>query len=616
MQPAASVPPRLIPLPGARDLPGAGPHAVSVEGVDLVLLRTAQGPRVFQNRCPHQGALLSEGELDKGVLICRNHRWRFDEDTGRRLGGPECLASCPAVADGQDVLIEAEALRTLQASTSKAEPRANGKRRQVSMLPGPRGLPGIGNLFSLDLSRLHLILEGWGRTHGSLYRLRLGGKQALVVSEPALVQAIFKERPHVYRRTSKLAKVFEELGVAGVFSAEGSAWRNQRKLAMEALAQRNLRGFYPTLHKVAARLSRRWERAADEQTPVDIVEDLKRFTVDVTTALTFGTDINTIEQTGDAVVQRRLELLFPTFQRRIFAQLPLWRWLRLPRDRAVDAAVAELRTWLDGLVREARARFDDRNERAGAPAPTPAHFLEAMVAARDEHDQPFSDQVIFGNLMTMLLAGEDTTAYTLAWAVHHLCDSPDAVTALQSELDALGSEGPVPAELDAAQGLTYAGAIANETMRLRPVAPLLIFETLVPTSLGDIDLPEEAILIALTRPANLTPERFFEPTRFLPGRWLQAAANADATGTTGAAADSAPASDLRPHDPSAHVPFGSGPRICPGRSLALLEMKVALAALYGRFEVSRTPSSPAVNERFAFTMFPEGISVMLRRRTT
>jgi cytochrome P450 len=280
--------------------------------------------------------------------------------------------------------------------------------------------------------------------------------------------------------------------------------------------------------------------------------------------------------------------------------------LRLPRDRAVDTAIAELRVWLDGLVREARARFAHAPEGASLPADrTPAHFLEAMVAARDEHGQPFSDQVIFGNLMTMLLAGEDTTAYTLAWAVHHLCDQPDAVAALQSELDALGSDGPVPAELDAAQALTYAGAVANETMRLRPVAPLLIFETLVPTALGDIDLPEGAILIVLTRPANLTPERFNEPERFSPQRWLAAAAGAGSN---------ARAQSPRVHDPSAHIPFGSGPRICPGRSLALLEMKVALAALYGRFDVSRAPSSPTVSERFSFTMCPEGVSVLLRRR--
>src|SRR3954452_7377929 len=75
----------LSKIPGASALRGNGPHAVSVDGVDLILLRTGGHARVYQGRCPHQGALLGEGELDGGELVCRNHRWRFDAETGRRV---------------------------------------------------------------------------------------------------------------------------------------------------------------------------------------------------------------------------------------------------------------------------------------------------------------------------------------------------------------------------------------------------------------------------------------------------------------------------------------------------------------------------------------------------
>src|SRR5215510_3575805 len=96
------------------------------------------------------------------------------------------------------------------------------------------------------------------------------------------------------------------MGVAAVFSAEGAAWRSQRRLTMEALSPRHQRGFYPRLRSVAARLLSRWEREALHGEPIDIVDDLKRFTVDITTLLTFGHDVNTLEQ-GDDVIQRRLE---------------------------------------------------------------------------------------------------------------------------------------------------------------------------------------------------------------------------------------------------------------------------------------------------------------------
>jgi cytochrome P450 len=194
----------------------------------------------------------------------------------------------------------------------------------------------------------------------------------------------------------------------------------------------------------------------------------------------------------------------------------------------------------------------------------------------------------------MLLAGEDTTAYTLAWAIHHLCDNAGAVRALQAEVDA----GPraeiargVPASFEAANQLAYAAAVAQESMRLRPVAPVIIFEAIVDTVIGDVSVAAGTAIVALLRPPVLEAERFHQPEAFLPERWLAGA-----------------------HEPAAHMPFGSGPRICPGRSLALLEMKLLLSTLYGAFDVERDGDSREVREQFAFTMSPAGLKVRLRRR--
>ena len=576
--------PELVPIVGAERLTGEGPHAVSAAGQDLILLRTRrQGPRVFQGRCPHQGALLGEGELEGDTLVCRNHRWRFHTITGKRQGGPECLVSCPVVESGGQLLVDLSPLLAEQAPVEV-------KRRKIQDLPGPPGLPLLGNALQLDLGRLHEQAEAWAATYGPVYVIRMPAQNTVVVSDPALSQQVFRARPETWRRTRKLERVFEELGVAGVFSAEGAAWRSQRRLAMEALSQRHLRGFYPTLHLVAERLRRRWEGCADRRETLDVVEELKRLTVDVTTALTFGHDMNTIEQEGDDVIQRRLELLFPAFNKRLFAMLPLWRVVRLPSDRRLDRARDELRTWLEGLVAEARARLAADPARAAHPS----NFLEAMLAMRDEAGQPFSDPVVFGNLMTMLLAGEDTTAFTLAWAVHQMCESPESVQALRSELDAELGPATVPADIEAANRLAYAGAVANETMRLRPVAPLILFEATTDTVLGDVELPAGSHVLVATRPPVRDPAHFADPEAFRPGRWLDQQAG--------------------PHEPANHVPFGSGPRICPGRSLALLEMKVVLAMIYKNFDVIRHGQASDVREIFAFTMGPGGLEVQLRRR--
>ena len=134
----------------------------------------------------------------------------------------------------------------------------------------------------------------------------------------------------------------------------------------------------------------------------------------------------------------------------------------------------------------------------------------------------------------------------------------------------------------------------NEEMRLRPVAPLLFHETNVETVLGDVRLPAGTPVVSLTRPPVLDESHFHDPRSFRPERWLEA--------------------QDRPHEPSAHIPFGSGPRLCPGRTLALLEMKVVLATLYKSFELDRAGPTAAVRESFAFTMSPVGLDVRLRER--
>src|SRR5947208_1422588 len=115
-------------LAGVDDLHGDGPFALSADGVDLVVVPTT-GYRAYAGRCPHQGALLGEGELDGDTLVCRNHRWRFDAATGQRQGGPECLASCPLERRGDELWADLTALRAVLRTAH--EPSAATARRTL-----------------------------------------------------------------------------------------------------------------------------------------------------------------------------------------------------------------------------------------------------------------------------------------------------------------------------------------------------------------------------------------------------------------------------------------------------------------------------------------------------
>lgn len=566
---------------------GEGPHTAYANQQELVVVRTSRGLRCFQGLCPHQGALLGEGELVDDQLVCRNHGWTFDPD-GRRQGGPECLRRYRSKELDGKLWVD------LGCTETRTRERTSGLRRrlrQPSDLPHPPRLPVLGNAHQINLPRLHQNLETWAHEYGCPYEVHLGPRKFVAFDDPEVIATALSARPDVFRRYFLIEPIMEEMGIAGVFAAEGDAWRAQRRLAMDALSPKHLSAFYTTLYKVAERLLGRWERAADAGTVIDVQQELMLFTVDVTSSLAFARDSNTLEQKDDGI-QRHLRQIFSVLMERLNALVPYWRVVRLPRDRSIDRSREALSEWLDQVIAEARARLEAEPERHQHPR----NLLEAMLASRDSQGSRFDDQVIRGNMMAMLLAGEDTTANTVAWVVHELCDSRKVAAKLVTEIDSVLGRNPIPSSAEVASGLRYAEAVANEAMRLRPVAPFGMLTAAKHTVLQDVAIEKGTHVALLTRYAAMNPDNVPEPSRFFPERWLDKEAVANMQRRC------------------IHIPFGAGPRICPGRSLALLEARVVLGLLYKNFSVERVGKSSDVKELLAFTMGPQNLRVRLHRR--
>ena len=464
--------------------------------------------------------------------------------------------------------------------------------RALSDLPGPRGWPVLGNVPQIDVTRLHTILGAWAAEFGLVYRFRIGPADVVVIADTELNHEILRDRPDGFRRFGAVRTLMLELGIDGVFNAEGLAWRRQRKLTMHALNTHHLLEFFERLEQVTARLQRRWERAAAHGEQVDAKRDLMRFTVDVTSSLVFGHDLNTLEEEGD-VIQHHLDQVFPALGRRILAPMPYWRWFKLPADRKLDAAILEVHKLVNGLVAEARARV-------AAKAPEhakSANLLDMMVAAQSDDATGFTDAEIVGNTLTMLLAGEDTTANTLAWMMHLMAEHPEVQEKMQAEADRVLSGAERPTDYASTQALHYIEAAAHEAMRLKPVAPIVGLETNADTVIGDVRVPKGTGVYLLTGHAATMQSNFADPQAFRPERWLAAAD----PGTCG-------------HNTKAFAPFGGGARFCPGRHLAMLEIKLAAAMVCRNFEVARAPDSPPTEEVWGFTMMPKNAWVTLRRR--
>lgn len=468
--------------------------------------------------------------------------------------------------------------------------------RTLNDLLQPPGVPILGNALQMDPDRFHLQIEAWAQKLGKFFTVSVASRRWLVVNDLALAQQALRDRPDGFRRMSTLEPIAVELGMHGVFSAEGDFWREQRRVWMNTLNATQLRGFHEQLMAITRKLLQRWQKAADRGDAVDVSHDLMRYTVDVTMRFALGHESNTLERDDD-VIQKHLDKIFPALNRRLTAIFPYWRYFKLPQDRELDCALAALRVEVGRLIDAARQRLKDQPALRTAPT----CFLEALLAAQENEGSKLNDDTVFANAITVLLAGEDTTANSLAWLIHHCCERPDVFAAMQAEADMFLDDAASPnAQIPRADRfprlLPHTDAAINETLRLRPVAPVIFLEALRDTTLDDLAVPAGTQILLMLRAAagsapSANPPPCFNPITDDPDK-----------------AESGPGR-------AATMPFGYGPRMCPGRNLALAEMRSVVLMLARNFNMEAVPQAKPVDEKLSFTLVPEHLRVRFHRRS-
>jgi cytochrome P450 len=256
--------------------------------------------------------------------------------------------------------------------------------------------------------------------------------------------------------------------------------------------------------------------------------------------------------------------------------------VKLPADRRLERSVRAVRAATDGFIADARAAI------AADPAlrEHPANLLQAMLAAADQPGSGVDDSAVAGNVTTMLLAGEDTTSSALAWLVWLLWQNPEALARVQQEVR--GHAATLTPETIGA--LDYVEACALEAMRLKPPAPFLPLQALRETTVMGVRLPKDTLLWCVLRHDSVDDTVFPDAQRFDPERWLAGRA-----------------------EKGVALPFGAGPRTCPGRYLSLMEMKVAMAVLLGRFDIVDVQACEGIApaEVMGFVMGPTAMTMRL-----
>jgi cytochrome P450 len=439
-------------------------------------------------------------------------------------------------------------------------------------------------------SALHAVAEEWCERYGPIFRFDLGPRRIVGIGDLDAINAILRDRPEGFGRWREMREKSEETGVSGLTVAEGDKWRRQRRMVISALNTNHINRNFHIIRTSTERLYRRLRDAAQDGAAFDIGAELESFAVDITSALVFGHDLNTLER-RDNELQGHIKTVMEGIGRRLGMPIPYWRWVRLPADRAADRSRAEVRRAVEDFIEHARARMAERPELRERPE----NFLEGMLAAQ-EAEGVLTDEEIIGNTFTLLLGGEDSTSHTIAWTLWLLAPRPDIQMRCADEADEVLGEDRFPATPDTVEQLPYGEAVLRESIRLKGVSPVIPIESLKDATVADTYFPAGTKLLLLTRFPSIHGNGFKHPGDFDPERWLR---DDDAHGE---------------RDPKPSLAFGAGPRFCPGRNLAFLESKTALAMIAKNFVVELDDSAAPVQEAFSLFMVPRGLRVRLRER--
>lgn len=450
--------------------------------------------------------------------------------------------------------------------------------KSFKAIPKPKEHWLKGSIGLFQPEEFHLYLRKLRNNLGSIYKIHFMKKPVIVVSDSKTVFHILKNRPGKFRRVSQIEAVFKELGIHGAFSAEGSDWRRHRKLLNPSFKPSQLKKFYPSLQEITERLCGKIE----EQNEFDFQKLIQRYTVDITTLLAFGYNLNTLDN-PESELQKSLDLVFPRVSQRLKTPFPYWRYFKLKCDRELDAALVKIRERVSVFIDAAQERLNNGKE--------PSNILESMLSEKDHNPED-----IFGNSITLLLAGEDTTAHSIAWAIYYLIKNPEMQALAQQEID---RQYPSERKLDwdDLDDFPYIFGAIQESIRLKPVVQYLYFEAKEDLTLNGYRVPKGVMITTLLSANSEVDELFNNPKAFEPKRWMGL-------------------DDQFKHDHANTLfPFGAGSRLCPGMQLAFVEMKLALIELLRNYTFEQVAEAGEVKESCEFTIRPKNLIVKATKRS-
>lgn len=421
--------------------------------------------------------------------------------------------------------------------------------------PGPTGARRLlmFPLLAADPLQFFTDVTRW---YGPICRIPIGAERVVVLADPDLIREVLVEHAremHKDHITRTLSRVLGE----GLLTSEGGVWLRSRRKIAPSFQRGELAGYATVMHRRAAA----WADARRDGEEIDVAAEMSALTLQIVGETLFGA----AEVTQAEAVSEALEGLMAVFARRIRT----WRRFLPPELLPETTRLYSLhRNTIDDVLKGIIGRHEAR--------PGRRDLLTRLKEARDEEGLGFTDQQLRDEVITLFLAGHETTALGLSYALRLLALHPDAAARLRDEL---GDADPAPSDLS---GLPWLQAVLRETMRLYPPAWAIGRTSLRDRELGGFQIKKGDALVMSQWSLHRDPRFFDDPESFRPARWLDG---------------------LERRLPQfAYFPFGGGPRTCVGNHFAMLELGVVLSAIVRRVDLTLLegevlPLLPAVTLR-------------------
>ncbi len=456
----------------------------------------------------------------------------------------------------------------------------------IKDLKSPKGTFLLGHLLQFNTYNKHQVLERWVEESGHLFKIHFIGKEFIVSANPNLNNKILRARPETFKRFSKIDEILKEMGINGVFNAEGMTWKRHRKPVTEALNLKNIKAYYPIISEKTENILKKFKNyVANNKQTINVQKEFMAYTIDITTEVAFGYKLNTINNNVNSF-QKHLEVIFPKINSRVTAPIPIWRYFKSKSDKTLEVALKGIKTIIYDVIAQAKKRIEANPQLREHPT----NFLETLLV--DDTNTKLSDDEIYGNIFTMLLAGEDTTSNSLSWTLFYLAQHPEIVKKIRQEAIAIYKDESVLKNYKNSELLKYTNAVIQESLRLKPTTPQLYLESNTDTIIDNFSIPKGTCIILQNKVAQTKDDYFSEANTFIPERWLK---------------NGCPLHNN--HTPNIVRTFGGGSRYCPGMHLAKSEMVTLISTLCKHFNFKLESKPETIKERFEFTMYPENLEI-------